>query len=508
MICSYILLLLRLDVKTTKNTLFMKRNLLLLAVIIGCFSLFGCNPLGDDNNGTKPDPDDPDVPEVPEDGSISGSTAPVGIGGSKGDKATLNLAFGAKWEVKSNDEWFSVTPNSGEKGRFKLEIAATEDNPEMSGRVGELAFKCGDIEKSWQIVQLGKKGFIITDQSKEYTSNICEIKVNLNGNTEEFTFEPADIVKDYKVTYSGDFEEIENTGIFSDYRTGELVLKLNNNPSLDEARDIDLTITANTVSDNIKINQPEGKWDNPFYKNSLVLDFTSTGCKFCPNMVDRINEACKEMPDRIIPVGCYTSDMNGQIVWENANYLAKKYDYYDYPTALFNNMGQLGNNPNTGIYMADLTKEAIESYKANSMISAKSELSGRDLKVDVTLLSRTQQIYKLHVWVLENNFKFPQSTTKGEDPNYIHNHIGRYAMTGNEGKEINMNAKTSTTVTLTGTIPDSVNNIDNAYIVIFTMVDGFPHVTGVSHVLYKRFGELVDNAFKMDLNGSIDIRYE
>lgn len=448
-------------------------------------------------------------PGNPDGGSISGSMSPISLGCNEGDSNTLNLAFGGSWNIKSTSEWFTVTPDKGEKGTVKLNIEATEANPTIDGRVGELVVASGTNEKTWKIVQLGAKGFAITDQSTTYTSEVGEVVIQMTANTEEFTFEsPENMVKSYEVRFYGDYEEIEGTGIYSDYRNAEVTVTLNRNPNMDSQRENTVKISAGIASEEITLIQPEGKWDTPFYRKSLFMDFTSTGCQFCPYMAEAIEEATAAYPDRIVPVGCYSTALNGQIVWDQVANLEKKFGIDAYPTGIFNTIAKLKHSPDNNTIIVDLAKEAVESYKANTSISAKSQLSGNSLKVDITVNARTKNNYKVNAWVLEDKVIQSQTTTEGIVKDFEHNHIGRYSLTDINGDQVSLENKSSKTISLSGTLPSDIKNISNAYLVIFITYSGNPEVKNVTQAEYKNFGTIVDNAFTLPLNGSLDIRYE
>lgn len=442
-------------------------------------------------------------------GSISGSMSPISIGPAVGDANTLSLAFGGSWNIKSTSEWFKVTPDKGEKGTVKLSIEATEANTGIDGRVGELVVASGTNEKTWKIVQLGTKGFYITDPGTTYTSEVGEIVIRMKANTEDFTFKsPDNMVKSYSINFYGDYEEIENSGIYSDYRNAELTVTLNRNPDMESSRQNTVTISAGTISEEINVIQPEGKWDTPFYRQSLFLDFTSTGCQFCPYMAEAIEEATQTLPDRIIPVACYSSALNGQIVWDKVATLANKYGIDAYPTGIFNTIASLKHSPDNSRLIVELAEEAIESYKSNTSVSATSQLTGNNVRLDITVSARVKNNYKVNAWILENKVIKPQASTEDVVKDYEHNHIGRYSLTDINGDQISIDSKSSKTVTLSGTLPSEIVNKDNAYIVIFITYNGNPDVKGVTQASYKNFGTIVDNAFTLPLNGSIDIRYE
>lgn len=442
-------------------------------------------------------------------GSISASMDPISLGCKTGDINTLKVAFGGNWYIKSTESWFTVTPESGEQGSYTLELSVTEDNTDTEGRIGTLVIASGSNEKQWTIVQLGTKGFYITDQTDEFTSDQREISINMRANTDEFTFTSDNgMIKSYKVEFSGDYDEIGDTGIYSDYRDAVMTITLNTNPDMDNQRSADITMSAGTMSQQITIIQPEGKWDTPFYRNSLLLKFTSTGCQFCPYMDDIIDEVMEEVPDRIVPVCCYSSALNGTIIWDMTSTLEDYYSINTYPSAVFNSIAYLKHNDGNGAIIKNLINEAIESYKAYTTLSATASTTGNNVKIELSLLAKTKGNYTINAWVLEDGVIKSQVTTSGSIPDYEHNHVGRTNFTGENGQTATVDAKSTTPVTINGQLSSNIENKDNAYIVIFITYPGNPTVKGVSQASYKNYNRIVDNAFILPLNGSIDIRYE
>lgn len=479
----------------------MKHYFIFLAMAAGMLAAIGCS---------KPQPDPDPEPGDNEGGSISGSMDAIGLKGTIGDTKTLQLVFGGKWSVKSTEDWFTVTPQNGGKGVMDLTLETVQPNPSIEWRKGKLVIASGKLEKEWTVIQLGGEGFVLTDNPDQFNANLAQISVKMRANTETFTFESdGDLVKDYKIKFSGDYEEIEDTGIYSDFRDAILTIKLNSNPDLDNAREGNITINTAASSAQISVRQEAGRWDNPFYRQSVVLKFTSTGCKFCPYMDEQIEKAMQELPDRIIPVHCYSSGLNGQIVWDKTQSLENRYQINGmYPSAVFNDIAYLKHGSENDIIIADLTKEAIESYKAKSTISATSKLTGNKLDVDITVMAREAKNYKLNVWVLEDKVIHSQTTSEGIVNDYQHNHIARYALTDINGEAFSIDPKSTKQISVSGNIPSDVKNLDNAYIVIFITYQGNPYVTGVPSAEYKNYGTIVDNAFTMPLDGTIDIRYE
>lgn len=441
-------------------------------------------------------------------GSISASMDPISLGCTTGDSNTLKVAFGGDWYIKGTDDWFSVTPQSGEKGSYTLTIEAIQDNTDTEGRTGTMTIASGSNEKQWTIVQLGTKGFYITDQETKYTSDQKTVTIRMRANTEEFTFSPDNMIQSYSIKFSGDYEEIGDTGIYSDYLDAVMTLELKTNPDMDNPRSQDITVSAGTMSQQISITQPEGKWDTPFYKNSLLLKFTSTGCQFCPFLDEMIEEVMSEMPDRLIPACCYSSALNGTIVWDVTSILENYYSINTYPSAIFNSIAYLKHSSENGTIIKNLINEALESYKSYTTIAATSSLSGDNLTVDIDLTAKKKGNYSVNVWVLENGIIKSQVSPSGSIPDYEHNHVCRLSLTGENGRQVSVDSKSTESVTIEGKLTSDITDRDNAYLVIFVTYPGNPTVKGVSQAAYNNYNKIVDNAFTLPLNGSIDIRYE
>lgn len=442
-------------------------------------------------------------------GSISASMDPISLGPATGDINTLKVAFGGDWYIKSTEDWFTVTPESGEQGSYTLELSVTEANTETEGRTGTMVIASGSNEKQWTIVQLGTKGFYITDKTDVFTSDQKEITINMRANTDEFTFSSDNgMIKSYTVEFSGDYDEIEDTGIYSDYRDAVMKITLNTNPDMDNQRSAEITMSAGTMSQQITIIQPEGRWDTPFYKQSLLLKFTSTGCQFCPFMDDIIEEVMADVPDRLVPVCCYSTALNGTMVWDMTSTLEDYYSINTYPSAVFNSIAYLMHNSGNADIIKDLIDESIASYKAYTTLSATSSTSGDRVKINLSLTSKIKGNFNINAWVLEDGVIKSQVSSSGTIPDYEHNHIGRTSFTGTNGQTVTMDARSTQDITIEGQLSSNIENPDNAYLVLFVTYPGNPTVKGVSRASYKNYNKIVDNAFVLPLNGSIEARYE
>lgn len=179
--------------------------------------------------------------------------------------------------------------------------------------------------------------------------------------------------------------------------------------------------------------------DNP--RTVLIMEFTGTSCRNCPNGAASIHAIQEDEPGKVIAVGLHPyGDVNTNPVFNTdlrSDEATVMYDYYrpaGFPCAIFD-----GTVTSTayGEWMT-LAANALE-IPAKMTVEASCDYSEdtRELKVDYTVNFTNTITEKLSVmvWVMENEIRGGQNDN-GKPTLYTHNHVLRASLNGDWGQLI------------------------------------------------------------------------
>lgn len=421
---------------------------------------------------------------------------------SAGDTTSMSYIFENDWSITDVPEWVEIRPRSGTAGEYRLSFKSLLANESA-------------IEREWNggsgiyVIQRPSPGVYAKSPSQvSATGGTLDIDVRhsigFDVETQDDWLTASVELSDEKVILGdGKTESFSNKSVLtctidenmSGPRTGKILFKSN----------------GATIYE-IEINQ-EGEilpeWDKEFYRNSLFLRFTATWCSYCPWMEEALEDAKEMCPDRIITLCSHPDNSEGGMAWEGTSFFEEFYSVTSYPTGIMNDIARFKNQDValTSREVAGLAEEAKQSYPSSTCTAISSMVSDNTVNVTLKIASKRQGEYRLFVYVVEDGIVFKQSGT-GMD-NYVHNSVIRDILTSMDGDIVSFSGpETTSDIQLSASVPESVMNIDNAYIVAYVTVDGFPGAGNVEGVEYEDFGRMVDNVSVCSINGSCSFRYE
>lgn len=227
----------------------------------------------------------------------------------------------------------------------------------------------------------------------------------------------------------------------------------------------------------------------PFFRKSLVFDFTATWCVNCPRMAYAIEDASKEHPNRVIEIGVHLLD---EFSSEIGDYYVKKYSVSAIPLAVVDEDPATKTSVASSSLLAASIRQRMEIGIPVSGIKIESNANDGSLDVNIGCTIASAGDYRLSVLLLRDGVVAEQL---GADSGYRHNSIlighlqtdlsGDYLPDLKEGEVI------SRSYSLSGT-----DDLSNTRIVAF-----------LSHALPDG-SYTVHNAISCPSGSSIDYIYE
>ncbi len=209
----------------------------------------------------------------------------------------------------------------------------------------------------------------------------------------------------------------------------------------------------------------EAEWaGKDFLHRSVAFRFTADWCGYCPMMATALYYAQSEMPGKIEAISMHGS---GGLVFSAVGALQGQFGVNAYPTGIVDGRVRINNSAieTTATAFVNAVRETEEHYPAQTGISFESSLDGRKLTLKSTVYMKKAGTYKITVLLVEDNIVGYQS---GESNNYVHNGVGRIALSDILGDEISTQYDNRThTQEYSCNIP-SEYNLDNIRIVVYT----------------------------------------
>ena len=465
-------------------------------------------------------------PELPGPSVPSGESTTVILERESGSKGTLTAVPQGNWTVVNNSGWFIVSPGNGFAGECTLTVTAQEANEDLAERTGSFEMADGgDIPMTFYVVQKGIPGMSVaqTVYNAGFAAGRVSLKVRANTDfTASVSGEPGWLaVAD--VEYGADSVLLDDGKTWSDLRTSYVYLQLEENTGA-SARTAHIEIVCGEQTETVEITQlpyvdAEVDWERDFYRQSLFLKFTGTGCGYCPRLTKVFANADEKLPGRMVECNIHSYADEEILYYAENSELKDFYSVTGHPRAFFNSMVDIENPSSAaesmidryGDLLADLVHEACDSYPARTAIQVSSMLSGNIVSLDVTVAAKEQLDYRISAFILEDGIIADQKNYDGETLyDYEHNAVVRYAVTEPLGESLgSAGDRTFLTYSKTVTVPDGrVADMDNAYLVIWISYAGSPDVQEVPVFPYVDFGWIVDNVVTVPLDGKVDFRYE
>lgn len=154
----------------------MKKLLTLLSI---AFAAFSC--------GDKPS----DGPNPPSTTKVSLSDTAVYFTAEANQK-TITLVSEGDWELRTDGDWFTATPNKGAKGSYEVKLNATQSDLYDDRAAILTSIADGYKVAAMTVMQVGKNAIVLTQKVIELPSIANEINVELRSSVECEVTIPAD----------------------------------------------------------------------------------------------------------------------------------------------------------------------------------------------------------------------------------------------------------------------------------------------------------------------------
>lgn len=212
--------------------------------------------------------------------------------------------------------------------------------------------------------------------------------------------------------------------------------------------------------------------ETEFMPTVLVEDFTGQMCTWCPDGARLLSDFRATYGEtRIIPVSIHAGGMGVKnspsmvgLMNELGEYYWSKNGFSEstaQPTAVFNRRKISDNRSQWESFVVDeLTSECGIAMAATATLEAE-----KTIKISVEIASKAPLTCHLQLWLLEDGIIAPQMDHGNVCMNYVHNHILRMSLNGEDGEIVTLGEKT-VTQKLSFSIPEGYV-IDNCYVIAF-----------------------------------------
>lgn len=444
---------------------------------------------------------------------VAGNT--VILAAEANSSATFTVEAESSWTINNPILWASFDVLSG-TGNTDITVTATSTNEEMTERTGTFTVN----DETYLLVQRGIKAVTVPKGTVALPGQYDELRIAVNSTftKEEMSASTTTEWLTFTAIEATDSTLLDDGSTYSNLKTYELVFAATPNDG-NEIKEGSVTLTCNGENYEISIRQYgpiDIDFSQEFYRHSLFMRFTSVHCGYCPLMDLGFENANTAMPERFVALSMY-GYMSGSedMVWSRTNELLSFYypgSPAGFPYGVLNGIvGVPSMSPysSIGTLLKNAAQEAVDELKAKTNIQAESRLSGNTVDIDVFIATKEALDYTISAYIVEDGVMHSQSDYLGLLPNpnnTEHNYVVRDLFAEDVPIE-GTGDKGIGNVSLSCTIPGSVNNIDNAYVVIYTSYPG----TFKGDVMYAQYLDksiIIDNAVRIPLDGSVDFKYE
>jgi len=299
------------------------------------------------------------------------------------------------------------------------------------------------------------------------TCTVTVIDRSISVSPASLSFTPSGGTKQIQITSNGDwsitgapdwctFSSISGTG----NAVVQLTAAANNGPQ----RTAKIAISCGRKEANLNVLQTADGWENQrFVHRSLYMMFTSVYCPYSETMNKKIAETDSILRDKYCRVDVHVSGLgDSPLNFPDAPKLESIY-WFATPGGIIDYRTRLSNISGEGAYLVPQTlissvtnQESLYPVATGTAFS--SSLSGRTLSVRGKLYSHEAELFKLTVYVLEDNVVFGEK---------IYNNVLRLSLTDVLGDEIRIETKNTTKdFQYNVTIPDGYKTENLSLLVI------------------------------------------
>ena len=233
----------------------------------------------------------------------------------------------------------------------------------------------------------------------------------------------------------------------------------------------------------------------------LIEVYTGQKCTNCPEAHKVIEGLQQQYGDAIVAVSIHGGPLsiNNSSTSFDANYIGlgnaeghyylNKFGIQDLPSGMINRNGNIYDfNSWASVVRTELERPSdLDIELEAELLSNVDDTTGetkQTISIDVEMLPQADIDGALQVWVLESGIVARQTTNSGRDNNYVHNHVLRAAVNGNDGETVSLTRglHQSASYTIDVRYNDQERwNPDNLSVVAFvTAADGVHQVAKVN----------------------------
>lgn len=447
-----------------------------------------------------------------DDGLAQGATVgTASIGWHAGDSDTVKCVFSSEWQVVEGSSCYSVSPSSGYPGECEIVVTANMDNQYISEKESSIIVLDGKEEHALNVIQYGRPGIMPVDNNMIVSERGDTVELFVDGNI------PFEAVADedwlsVEAVRSSDPVLLSDGKTYSDSLRYTVVVAIDANDGESE-RVSDIVLNTEVGEYVITIVQDAPlvvEWERDFYRRTVFTKFTATWCYNCPVMSHALNEAQKQMPERIIQMNMYGASSKGGLSYYRCQQFQDLYGVSGFPTGIANNYIKIQNSRDedfADVFTA-VANEAKDTFKAKAGIKAQVSVCDGKISVDADVAVKQADEYSICVILVESGIECAQ---EGDATDYIHNFVVRDVLTDNIfGDPLPADKDRSVIYySLEKSLPRSVLVPENTSVIIAIGRPGTGNSVGdISYVQYMDIGMLYDNAVIVNANDSVTIDYE
>lgn len=247
-----------------------------------------------------------------------------------------------------------------------------------------------------------------------------------------------------------------------------------------------------------------------FKRRVLMIQFTGTGCQWCPYMINMLSDMLpkEEVKNNSVFVAVHSfNNSDPAYLGAAGSALANQTGITGYPTLNFD-FNVNSQQYNSVDYNVNILTAQLNRTKAKVGISAASvyDAATRTVSLTAAVKAAEEGEYRIGAWVIEDGIKGTQMNAgaPGDWKDFIHNNCVRYCDSKQStydysGHDLGKITK-GTTVEYNFQIPlaEKINS-DNSRLIVFVTS---PEVVGTRKM------QLVNNVIKVPLNGSVAFEYQ
>lgn len=354
-----------------------------------------------------------------------------------GDKAVTNVkAFVNGAETALNNLTFTTKTAGTYKFYFEYEwstgknvksneVTVTAKAAEQSGDASGLTMT---VDKT--IIQAGKDRAIFTIK---FNGKVVESGYTMYQNDAKVTLSTTEVEIDGK-KYKQPYFESKTTGSYSFYVSYNITENTKKTP-------ITVQVNNDAIPDRAEDPDPNS---TSFKRRAMVMQFTGTACPNCPYLIEPLEQMAKDANYKDLftwaAIHTYnvTSDPAAPCESEDQNKMGSTFGISGYPTVLVDIGTKVMAYSSPALNLSNLQK-AVDNAVANPAsagISAAMTLdeNNRVLTARVSVKAKDSKVYRVGMWLLEDNIKGGQS---GSTTITEHNHAVRYVARAEGSSSVN-----------------------------------------------------------------------